>query len=403
MMSGRIQWWQPEALERFVCDLLAGELTRLRPGQSPPAWPWSRDARLEADLGVDSLERVHLATALAEAIHLSRSGIEDSLLAGATLGDWLASAARSLAAYSDELTFKTSGSTGQPKWCVHRLPELVAEVEDHALALGDVRRVVSAVPSHHIYGFLFTVLLPGRVGVEVIDVRAHSPARLAGLVRAGDLVVAHPDYWSAFVRAVPAVIAGATGVTSTAPCPAATARAVVERGFTRLVEIYGSSETAGVGRRADPDAAFELLSFWRRGASDGELVRGGPDGERRVPAPDFLIWEDDRHVRPAGRTEGAVQVGGTNVFPARIAAALGRHPGVAAAAVRLMRPDEGTRLKAFIVPAAEHPDLPALQRDLTDWIDSNLSVPERPKSIVFGSELPTGALGKISDWPITPP
>jgi long-chain acyl-CoA synthetase len=68
-------------------------------------------------------------------------------------------------------------------------------------------------------------------------------------------------------------------------------------------------------------------------------------------------------VRSAGRAEGAVQVGGVNVFPDVVGRVLTAHSGVAQAAVRLMRPEEGTRLKAFVVPqpqadrAASLPDL----------------------------------------------
>jgi long-chain acyl-CoA synthetase len=400
MSANDARWWDNrDALSRFVCDLVAGELGRLRPGRTPPAFPWALDARLEDELGADSLERFQLATALAEAIHLGRAGVDDSLLAKTTLAEWLETAACGLERFSAELTFRTAGSTGAPKWCVHELRDLEAEVAAHAELLAGARRVIGAVPSHHIYGFLFTILLPLRLDADLIDVRAHVPARLAGLLQPGDVVIGHPDFWRAFVRTVPSVGRGATGVTSTAPCPPDVARAVRAAGFERFVEVYGSSETAGIGWRDDPDAAYTLLGCWRRGATDGELVRADARGEHVFAAPDHLVWEDARHLRPAGRLEGAVQVGGTNVFPDRIGALLRTHPGVAEAAVRLMRPDEGDRLKAFIVPRAEA-DTANLRADLWTWIDARLTVPERPKSIVFGPHIPVGALGKHADWPI---
>jgi 4-coumarate--CoA ligase (photoactive yellow protein activation family) len=393
-------WWRrPAARAAFVCDLLAGEFARLRPGRAPRPFPWPAELRIETDLGADSLERIHLATALAEAIHLYRSGIDDALLGHATLGEWIEVVARSLDAFSAQITFKTSGSTGHPKWCVHALADLEAEAAWHAERFADVRRVVSVVPRHHIYGFLFAVLLPARLGIENIDARGYAPAQLAAVAVPGDLIVGYPEFWAAFVRSAGPVAPGAAGLTSTAPCPADVARAVVARGIAPLVEIYGSSETAGIGRRDDPDAPFELLPVWRRG--DGELLRTvAGAAPRRVSAPDHLNWEGDRHVRPAGRTEGAVQVGGHNVIPARIAAVLAKRPGVAAAAVRLMAPAEGDRLKAFVVPDDPAGDLAALEAQLWAWIDTNLTVPERPKSLVFGSALPVANLGKAADWPL---
>jgi len=396
------RWWrEPDALTAFMCDLLAGEFARLRPGRAVRPFPWTAELRIEADLGADSLERVHLATALAEAIHLYRSGVDDALLARVTLGEWIDVVARSLDAFSAEITFKTSGSSGHPKWCVHALADLEAEAAWHAERFADVRRVVSMVPRHHIYGFLFAVLLPVRLGIQSIDARGYAPAQLAAVAMPGDLIVGHPEFWAAFVRSAGSVGAGIAGVTSTAPCPADVARGVVARGIAPLVEIYGSSETAGIGRRDDPDAPFELLPGWRRGEREGELIRtGSGDAERPVSAPDHLNWADDRHVRPVGRMEGAVQVGGHNVVPARVAAALAAQPGVAAAAVRLMAPAEGDRLKAFIVPADPAGDPAALEARLWTWIDANLSMPERPKSLVFGPALPVGSLGKNADWPL---
>ena len=72
-------------------------------------------------LGADSLGLVSLATALVEALHLHRSGIEDYLLVRRTLGEWIEICAAGLARFDEALTFRTSGSTGKPKACTHAL------------------------------------------------------------------------------------------------------------------------------------------------------------------------------------------------------------------------------------------------------------------------------------------
>jgi long-chain acyl-CoA synthetase len=396
-----VPWWESGApLKRFVCDLLASEIARLRPGSTPPPLPWPAHTRLEADLGADSLERLALATALSEAVHLHRSGIDDSLLTKPTIGAWTATIAESLGRFSARLTFKTSGSTGMPKWCVHDLADLEAEIAAFAAVLSGRQRILALVPSHHIYGFLFTVLLPARCAAPVLDLRAHAPARLAGIAQDGDLIVGYPDFWRAYARSVPQSPAGVTGLSSTAPLPAELANALRAAGLARLVEVYGSSETAGIGWRDDPAQPYELLPFWRRGDRERELLRRFDGGERTVEAPDHLVWDDPRHVRPAGRGEGAVQVGGINVFPERVAALLTTHPHVARATVRLMRPDEGQRLKAFVVPQRADVDAATLVAELGPWLDARLTAPERPKSIVVGPELPAGELGKSADWTI---
>ena len=66
-------------------------------------------------------------------------------------------------------------------------------------------------------------------------------------LRAGDLVVGYPDFWRAIARAGRALPGGVIGITSTAPCPADVAGDLQSLGLDTLVELYGSSETAGVG------------------------------------------------------------------------------------------------------------------------------------------------------------
>ncbi len=404
-------WWtHGDALRRVVTDLLAAELAQMRPGRPVSTAPWLPETQFVRDLGVDSLELMGLGTALVETLHLQHDGIDEQLLARPCVGDWIASARAGLDACAaagvgtDEavLTFRTSGSSGSPKRCTHALAMLEQEVAVLASLVPGRRRVLSAVPSHHIYGFLFTVLMPrwlaGAVEpVEVIDVRRAGPAALASLARPGDLVVAHPGWWEAAARVTPAFGADIVGVTSTAPCPDALAAALAAAGL-RLLQVYGSSETAGVGWRDRADEPFTLLPYWSRTDDPATLARALPDGmPRRYPLQDRLDWSDGTHFLPAGRIDDAVQVGGMNVFPAYVADVLARHPQVREAAVRLMRPDEGGRLKAFVVPQPDA-DADALRADLPAWIAERLTAPERPAAWTFGPRLPRQASGKPADW-----
>ena len=67
------------------------------------------------------------------------------------------------------------------------------------------------------------------------------------------------------------------------------------------------------------------------------------------------------------------------------------------AAVRLMRPDEGRRLKAFIV-ADDGWDEDDLRSDLEAWIGQALDPAARACALTFGHRLPTSDLGKTADW-----
>ncbi|MBD8655396.1 AMP-binding protein [Oxalobacteraceae sp. CFBP 13730] len=397
-------WWRDAAgLQRMVVDLLAAELAALRPGRQLQAPPWPAALDLRHDLAADSLELMGLASALETQLHL-RGTADAPLLTRTRLEDWLDAALAGLDADGSALTFRTSGSSGAPKPCRHPLALLWQEVGALATLLPGRRRIVSLVPAHHIYGFLFTVLLPRRLGIDAVcDLRGHAPAALAAQLMPGDLVIGHPDLWRAFGQAAGPLAPDVVGVTSTAPCPPEVARAALGTGLARLVQVYGSSETAGVGWRDEAEGGYTLFPYWSRTRQDKRqadgLVRQCPDGTRQ-PAmlQDRLAWRDDGRFQPDGRIDQAVQVGGVNVFPGYVADVLRLHPAVLEASVRRMRPDEGERLKAFVVVRDGAVADAALQAGLHAWLSERLTAPECPVAYSFGPRLPRGAGGKLADW-----
>lgn len=386
-----MDWWRnTTSLTRFIEDLLVAELARLRPRGFLPsrrAWPGSTLLG-ESGIGATRAEVDEAAGLLGASLHMPP---ENGLAAATTLGDWAAICAAHLARNADAITFRTSGSTDTPKSVTHSLRNLLAETETHAALLAGAARIVAAVPSHHIYGFLFTQLLPARMAVPLVDVRSALP------LQRGDLVIGHPLFWKSFVRVGP-FESGVTGVTSTAPCPPEIAAAVRAAGIDRLAQIYGSTETAGIAWRDQAAEPWRLLAMLAR---DGDAVIRLADGVT-LPLPDHVEWLGPDRFRLIGRRDGAVQVGGTNVSPERVRHALLTHPEIADAAVRLMRADEGHRLKAFLVPRDPVADPDALRRRIAAWINTNLAPPERPRAITLGAILPRNAMGKLADWDVAP-
>ncbi len=410
VLTASRSWWEHRpTLERVVSDLLAGELALMRPGQPRRGLPWPPGLDLAADLGADSLELLGLATAMEQVLAIGCIG-EDRVLANPRLDAWVDAVAAGLAKSPDEgkrMVFRTSGSSGAPKDCPHALAGLEQEASLLAGLFAGTRRIVSLVASHHIYGFLFTVLLPRALGLapsSVCDLRGASPGAVARRLQPGDLVVGFPDFWRTFAPVAGSLPEGITGVSSTAPCPDEVARAVQAAGIGRLVQVYGSSETAGVGWREGPDEDYRLFPYWQRGETNPDgaqaLVRRTADGgSLHVSLQDKLDWQGPDRFRPAGRLDQAVQVGGINVFPGYVADVLRMHPQVAEASVRLMRPDEGRRLKAFVVPReGASSDADRLRTELTAWIAERLPAPERPSAYSFGAALPRQASGKLTDW-----
>lgn len=428
----------------------------------------------------DSLEILMLAARVNEFFHLHEAGIEDNLLHCTTVKEWSEVVQQSLAVGTSGITVQTSGSTGEPKRCTHLWQTLAQEVKEIARILQAekfaLKRVVACVPPHHIYGFIWTVLLPEMTSVPVVDALALSPFALYRTLKAGDVVVSFPSYWQYLSQSWSSALVldeGMQAVTSTAPCPATLKQRLIEQGFSRVIEVYGSSETGGVGVRltthksnmqpedAD-DVWFETFSFGtlRRDtdrytdeassmihAAIGERVlwhraiRGAMHGSEAlvekfntddntgtsnatmqtmeaamdIPLMDVIALHptDSRRFKPLGRIDGMVQVGGVNVSPAAIAERLSNLDGVQACVIRLMRPEEGTRLKAFIVPTLPEGDLSGkhgaaeavfeatvqrLRPRLEEWIRKHLPAPEQPVSLTFGVSLPVSVMDKPADW-----
>lgn len=266
--------------------------------------------------------------------------------------------------------------------------------------------MVSEVRAHHIYGFLFTVLLPRAPGFDgsvVLDGRGMLPSSLSASLREGDLVVGFPEFWRALARAEVVVPPGVTGVTSTAPCPDDVARTVVRAGLDRLIQVYGSTETSGVGVRMSPDEPYTLFSYWQHPvAGHGSLRRQHPDGRSSVVTlQDRLDWVGERRFLPTGRVDQAIQIGGVNVHLEHVRGVLLDHPAVLDAVVRRTSHDALGRLKAYVVPKGEIPsNVDELHAELERWTADRLSAPERPRSFTIGPSVPRDESGKLADWAV---
>jgi long-chain acyl-CoA synthetase len=260
------------------------------------------------------------------------------------------------------------------------------------------RRIVALAPPHHIYGFIFTAMLSDRLGLEVASSKRTALRGKQQELRSGDLIVAIPEQWQFLNRTVQEWPKHVHGVVSTAACPRELTESLMERGLEGMTEIYGSTETSGIGTRTWPGDKYRLMPQWRL-ATASDLQECGliHDSGMNVKVMDRVNFSEDGCFLLAGRLDGSVQVGGTNVYPARIATLLASVSGVADAAVRLMRPEEGGRLKAFVVPDSEFPQ-DILRKELEVWIETHLSTMERPKAITFGPDMPAALPGFGVDW-----
>lgn len=316
-------------------------------------------------------------------------------------GATLAECARTLwRAWSDgtrRVRFFTSGTTGTPRACIHSEAELKQESDCLRGLFSHTKAFLSSVPPHHLYGFTFGLYLPLVCGAPVRRTLPLSTL-IMSQTRCDDAVIGVPVLWNAVARGnLKAAERHVSLVSASAPVRPETLDILEECGY-RLIDVFGSSETGVMGIRGGSREPYELLPYFdrRKGVSDS-LWRALPDGgARRCPLMDVLNWQGPRTFYPAGRRDRAVQVGGINVWPSRVANQLAEIPEVEQCAVRLADRTEGSRLKAFIV-LKEGTDEHDFRQKLKGIL-RNFSPEERPVRVEFGRELPRNDMGKPQDW-----
>jgi acyl-CoA synthetase (AMP-forming)/AMP-acid ligase II len=313
----------------------------------------------------------------------------------------------------------TSGTTGIPKGV---LVKHVREVEGsrflaETLGLGADDRCGLIVPISHAFGLtcMHASIAAGAEGVLVES--SFSPAPLLRALEARGATVLHgsPTLFRTLLKARPDGIPGIrTGLVAGAPCPPDLLEALDERG-TRILNCYGLSETGAVTcvRTDDPPDVRHatvggIVPAYQARANDGELEVSGhhlTPGYYRRPEEtahafregwfrtgDLAEIDDNGYVRIVGRAKEIVHVGGFNVVPAEVEAALLAHPDVANAAV-LGVPDErmGEALVAYVSP---RPGAGLYARDLIAFARSRIAGYKVPYAIEILPELPLLPSGK---------
>lgn len=358
---------------------------------------------------LDSIVLMELAGAVTEMFHLHEVGLEDNLLRFRSLPRWVDVVLVCRRRHARHLTFRTSGTTGSPRPVCHAMTAIAAEAEALSDLFGKSRRIISMVPAHHLYGFMFTVALPRILDVPVLDGRDMGSGAFHRSLCPGDLVVSFPLNWRFLDQCLPRWPEGVWGVCSAGEPSPDTARRLLQRGLEKLWEIYGSTETGGVGYRQSPEESFTLLPHWQ-GISESdppELYPGVNTGrEESLQVPDRLIPEGPRRFRLGERLDGAIKIGGVTVFPHGVERRLRNHPLVRDCVVRSMDSPAGLRLEALVVPVS---DMVAITKEvmvvsLRQWMARELPAAERPVRVIVVNDIPSNALGKsvsgvVGEWP----
>lgn len=320
------------------------------------------------------------------------------------------------------LVVHTSGSTGAAQAVPKHWAQLSSEIATLETVFGarlGSADIVATVSHQHIYGLLFKVLWPLSAGRAIHAHSAHFPDQLAGwmttLMATRDCVLvaspAHLKRWPAHLdlhrhgtrlRAV---------FSSGGPLPADTAQATAALLGQVPIEVYGSSETGGIGwrqRSAGADESWQPLPQveWRIDAGDGLLAVRSP----HLPDTDWLVLAD-RVCAAAhgkfvldGRADRLVKIEEKRISLDAIETLLTASPLVAD--VRVLACDEQSgqrqRLAAFVVLTVagkrqlEAGGKPALNRHFRTLLVDTVQAIALPRRWRYPERMPLDAQGKTT-------
>ena len=166
-----------------------------------------------------------------------------------------------------EMVMYTSGTTGEPKAVYKRFLQFENELFELVKVFGNDwvnRKVYSTVNHHHIYGLLFTALLPIATGLPFRRHRIDFPTELANIAGEAAVIASSP----AFLKRLSAetdkpIDFKCTPIiySSGGPLPEEVARKACELTGFWTMEIYGSTETGGIAYRQSKNGTSSRVIF----------------------------------------------------------------------------------------------------------------------------------------------
>lgn len=328
----------------------------------------------------------------------------------------------------------TSGTTGSPKGVElshHNLhSNCVATIE--LLQIESNNRFLNVLPPFHVFGLTANVLVPVVLGASVYAIPRFSPVATIKTVRDKQItiILAIPSMYAAILRTKSAprdtFESVYLAVSGGEPLPHSVHQQFQDRFGVALREGYGLTETSPVIAVGSADR-YKIATVGmplpnteiRIVAEDGTVLPATLDGEILVRGPGVMKgyfrrpqetrlvidadgWfatgdignvDEEGYLSITGRAKDMLIIGGENVFPREIEAALESHADVLQAAV-IGIPDElrGEAPVAFVIP---RPGADITEQLLRNHVKKLLAGFKTPKRIEICEDLPTGPTGKI--------
>ena len=327
----------------------------------------------------------------------------------------------------------TSGTTGEPKGCMHFHRDMLAICDGYAAHVlcaeqGDV--FIGTAPLAFTFGLGAVVLFPLRIGASAVLVEHASPGGLLEIIRRERPTVCFTAP-TAYRAMIPLLQPGDTDtlricVSAGETLPAATWHAWQAATGIELMDGIGGTEMLHIfiaaprgrlrpGSTGVPVPGYEAKLIDEDGAdlprgSVGRLAIRGPVGGRYLydarqtkyvqdgwnVTGDTFLWDEDGYFWFQARSDDMIVSSGYNIAGPEVEGAVLSHPAVADCAV-VGAADEarGTVVKAFVVLTPGVEGDAALVRAIQDHVKAEIAPYKYPREVAFVDVLPRTESGKV--------
>ena len=332
----------------------------------------------------------------------------------------------------------SSGTTGNPKGCVHRHRSVQATVHAYAhwSPFTEDVTLLGVLPYFHVTGMQNSMNAPILAGSTIVlmtrwdrDLAArliahHKVTMFRSITTMVIDILNAPDFDSYDLSSLTSMGGGGAAM------PEAIAAKLKDRTGLDFVEGYGLSETIAATHINPPQAArmqclgiplfdvdarvLDLESGEELGPDQsGEIVMNGPqvfegywrnpeatkaafielDGKPFFRTGDIGCYDKDGYFYMTDRVKRMINASGFKVWPAEVEALMHHHPQIKEACV-IGAPDarRGETVKAYVVAAAGSTPTEA---EVIAWCHETMAAYKCPRQVVFVDALPKTGSGKV--------
>jgi 2-aminobenzoate-CoA ligase len=329
----------------------------------------------------------------------------------------------------------TSGTTGQPKGCVHFHRDVLASADSfarHVLKPTAGDRWACSAPIAFTFGLGMLFTFPFRFGGTAVTIEQPGPKALLGAVaKFGVTTVATaPTAYKAMLGILAEFDSSTlrTCVSAGEHLPAATWQAWHEATGLKIVDGIGATEMMHIfisasGEYIRPGATGKAVPGYRACVLDeagrparggvGRLAVKGPTGCRYLDddrqgeyvqhgwnvTGDTYRSDEDGYFWYVARSDDMIISAGYNIAAPEVENALYAHPAVQECAVVGVACEErGRKVKAFVVTAMGHEPGAQLAQALQEHVKAAIAPYKYPRDVEFVDALPKTATGKLQRY-----